>query len=276
MGFDVPFGIERYTEPARRALFFARLAAGRLGAAAIEPEHVLAGLLRDTNTVALRVLEGHGVDVQHLDTALEARGPGGRELSASVEIAVSPAMEQTLRGAVEEADRLGQDDVGTGHILLSVLRNEDESVKNLLSQHGLYVSNIADSVLKFAAETLEPRNGRLSPSNWRRITSYVPSDHVHIEYSGATPEHRPWRNVAGVRWGAYGYTLGELVEIAWGAPATLAPAIDATQRYDVEIVLPRSAEIERTLARVRAAIESQLGVHVEQTAGHPLQVRRSG
>jgi hypothetical protein len=259
-------------------LFFARHEAGRLGAEAIESDHLLYALLRDMNTVARRVLDQHGVDAQRLLHELEARGQGGRALPRSAEMSLSVAAERTLHLAVSEAHRLGHVHVGTAHILLALLHDADGRARILLNHQGVRPQDVADSVSQLAPETeaLEPLGVPPTPGNWRRITNFVPSHQVHIAYSEATPEHVRWHNVAGVRWGAYGYTLRELVELAWDAPATVSPEGDATQRYDVELVLPSPEEDERLMARVRNAIQAQIGVDVEQAAdGHVTARRRS-
>jgi hypothetical protein len=266
---------ERFTESARRVLFFARYEAGRAGAASIEPDHLLFGLLRDTDTVARRVLERHRLDVQRLHHQLEARGGDTSALPPSAEITFSAASKRTLDLADEEADRIGLGHVGSEHVLLALLRDPDSSAGRLLQEYGLRLHDVRNTVLQLGAETghPEPLGAPPTPSNWRRITDYVPSDQVHIEYSTAKPEDRPWRNVAGVRWGAYGYTIGELVEMAWDAVATVAAGVDEKQRYDVQLVLTQPEPDEKTAARVRAAIESQLGVTVERGVDGGVSVR---
>lgn len=266
---------ELFTEPARRVLFFARYEAGRAGAPALEPEHLLFGLLRDPDTVARKLLDRHRVDVQMLHHQLEARGTGGSSRPVSAEMAFSAPARQTLELAAGEARRIGPGQVGSEHILLALLRDPDSSAGRLLTQHGLRLDELRDTLRRLETEHGHPETlgAPPTPANWRGITDYVPSYQVHIEHSRARPEHRPWRNAAGVRWGAYGYTLGELVGLVWNAAPTLAPGIDAAQRYDVELVLPHPESEPDTAARVRAAIEAQLGVTVDPGAGGHVTVR---
>ena len=149
--------------------------------------------------------------------------------------------------------------IGTVHRATGNLTDAKTARRLLLTQHALRLQDVRNTVLQLGAETgqPEPLGAAPAPGNWGRITDYVPSYQVHIEYTDATPEHRPWRNIAGVRWETYGYTLGELVEMVFGAVATFAPGLNATQRYDVHLVLPQPGGDERILARVREAIESQ-------------------
>jgi ATP-dependent Clp protease ATP-binding subunit ClpC len=126
---------ERYTEAARRTLFFARYDASQLGSVTIEPEHLLLGLLREKRGPAARWLKGHLHDRirEDLVAALGANPP----VPTQVEIPFSVRAKSILTSAAEEADDLRVQHIGTEHLLLALARDERSHTSALLAAHGL-------------------------------------------------------------------------------------------------------------------------------------------
>src|SRR5881392_2323173 len=94
---------ERYTESARRSLFFARYEASQLGSISIEPEHLLLGLVRDSR--ALSTLTH--ISPEELRQEIEKAVVFKEKLSTSVEIPFAIASKRVLQFAAEEAKTLG-------------------------------------------------------------------------------------------------------------------------------------------------------------------------
>jgi len=113
---------ERYTEKARRVIFFARYEASQYGSPYIETEHLLLGLLREDKALANRFLRTHG-SIESIRKEIEARITVRERISTSVEVPLSQECKRILNFAAEEAERLGHKHVGTEHLLLGVLRN---------------------------------------------------------------------------------------------------------------------------------------------------------
>ncbi|HEX8852665.1 MAG TPA: Clp protease N-terminal domain-containing protein, partial [Pyrinomonadaceae bacterium] len=81
---------ERYTEKARRVIFFARYEASQLGSAAIEPEHILLGVLREDKTLASRFISrAHAANLEAVREEIKARLPPAVEISSTVELPLS-------------------------------------------------------------------------------------------------------------------------------------------------------------------------------------------
>ena len=80
---------ERYTESARRALFFARYEVSQLGAATIEAEHLLLGVSRAASGVVARVLSDADLSTETLHREIAGRSAFGERISTSVEIPFS-------------------------------------------------------------------------------------------------------------------------------------------------------------------------------------------
>ena len=113
---------ERYTEGARRVLFFARYEASQLGSASIEAEHLLLGLLRDGATgVAARTFRHAGLDYDRIRAEVSKAAEGLPKVATTVEMPLSRGCRAVLERAAEEADGLKHPHVGVDHLLLGLL-----------------------------------------------------------------------------------------------------------------------------------------------------------
>jgi len=108
---------EKYTEKARRVIFFARYEASQLGSKAIETEHILLGLLREDKSLANRFFKRAQVTVDSIRKEIEQRSTRREKVSTSVELPLSEQSKSVLSFASEEADRLLCNYIGTEHIL---------------------------------------------------------------------------------------------------------------------------------------------------------------
>ena len=115
---------ERFTEQARRTLFFARFEVTQLGATAIEPEHILLGLFREPKGLVARIFEQSGVSTAELSVEIADRHEFRERIPTSQEVPFSTETKRVLQYAAEEADRLTHSYIGTEHLLLGVLREE--------------------------------------------------------------------------------------------------------------------------------------------------------
>src|SRR5258708_8282168 len=136
---------ERYTESARRALFFARFEASELGGASIETEHLLLGLLRSDQGVTRTLFARVQVSYEPVRATFSA-SPGNKT-PTSVEIPFSEETKRVLRHAMEESDRLGHSYIGTEHLLLGVLREERPIAGTLLSRYGMRLDDAREQLL---------------------------------------------------------------------------------------------------------------------------------
>ena len=102
---------ERYTEKARRVIFFARYEASQYGAASIESEHLLLGLLREDWALNKRILRQKGT-AEDIRKEIEGQITIGKRVSTSVEMPLSVESKHILNWAFEEAERLGDKHVG--------------------------------------------------------------------------------------------------------------------------------------------------------------------
>src|SRR5687768_18250989 len=97
---------ERYTERARRVLFFARYEASQLGSISIETEHLLLGLIREGKGLTSRIFARSHLSLENIRKEIEGRTVFREKVSTSVEIPFSAETKRVLQFAAEEADRL--------------------------------------------------------------------------------------------------------------------------------------------------------------------------
>jgi len=129
---------ERYTEKARRTIFFARYEASEFGSPYIETEHLLLGLLREDKALANRFLRWHA-SCDAIREQVEKHTPPGKKVSTAVDLPLSQDCKLVLKYGAEEAERLNHQHIGTEHLLLGLLREDKCFAARLLGEQGLTV-----------------------------------------------------------------------------------------------------------------------------------------
>lgn len=132
-----------FTENLRRALSAAREHAGRLRHEFVGPEHVLLGLLSRRNSVAGDVLTRLGIDATELQQAVEAIVKPGTNTRQTPDLPYTSRAKKILELAMTAAREGGQSYVGTEHVLLGVLREENGIGAQVLAQAGVTVEAVA-------------------------------------------------------------------------------------------------------------------------------------
>jgi hypothetical protein len=219
---------ERYTERARRVLVFARYEASQLGSISIETEHLLLGLIREGKGLTSRIFARSHLSLENIRKDIEGRTVFHDRISTSVEIPFTPECKRALGYAAEEADRLQHNYIGTEHLLLGVLREERSVAASVLMDRGMRLQTVRDDIVQLLG-TAQPRNMEInaververetvySPQalGAQMLPQYRPSHVEHITYSFSPPHQEPWIQHAGSAWRAYGYTLAQIIAMAW-------------------------------------------------------------
>ena len=143
---------ERYTERARRVLFFARYEASQLGSVSIETEHLLLGLIREGKGLTSRIFARSHLSLEHIRKEIEGRTVFREKVSTSVEIPFSAETKRVLQFAAEEADRLLHNYIGTEHLLLGLLREERSVAASILMEKGMRLSSVRDDIVSLLNE----------------------------------------------------------------------------------------------------------------------------
>jgi hypothetical protein len=127
---------ERYTEKARRAIFFARYEASVYGSPQIETEHLLLGLLREDMQFVAE-LRTRGATEDAVRNWIDSKVTPGPKVSTSVDLPVSQEGIRVLTYAAEESESLGQSFVGTAHLVLGLLREPQSLAGQCLAHFGV-------------------------------------------------------------------------------------------------------------------------------------------
>src|SRR6266705_2601921 len=152
---------ERYTENARRVIFFARYEASQFGAPYIETEHLLLGLLREDKALSNRFLRSHA-SVESIRKQIEGHTTIREKVSTSVDLPLSNECKRVLAFAAEEAERLSHKHIGTEHLLLGLLREEKCFSAEILHERGLRLSTIREELARSSQEKAQPQRQRES------------------------------------------------------------------------------------------------------------------
>ena len=148
---------ERYTEKARRVIFFARYEASQYGSPYIETEHLLLGVLREDKALTHRFLSSHS-SVEMIRKQIEANTTKREEISTSVDLPLSNECKRVLAYAAEEAERLSHKHIGTEHLVLGLLREEKCFAAEILHERGLTLSTVREELARTDGATYpEPK-----------------------------------------------------------------------------------------------------------------------
>lgn len=127
-------------------IFFARYEASQFGSMTIEAEHVLLGLLREDLNMARRFL---GTEpVEGIRDEIRRRTPMREKVPTSKDLPLSNESKRILAYSAEEAERLNHRHIGTEHILLGILREENCLAANILHERGLQVQVIREELAR--------------------------------------------------------------------------------------------------------------------------------
>jgi len=144
------FTFDRYTEPARLALFYARTGLSEHGGTAIADAHLLLGILKAAPE--LGPLMRPTANIQRLSECLVGAVAAPALPSTSVEVPFDPAANAALLEAPRVADRFGQHDVTPAHLFLAVLKQETSPGVECLRSAGLDLPATAEAVATFARD----------------------------------------------------------------------------------------------------------------------------
>lgn len=135
---------ERYTEKARRVIFYARYEASQFGSPYIETEHILLGILRENKEIIARMLpEGA---TESIRKQIEARGLKRPKSATSIDLPLSNESKRVLAYGAEEAERLSHKHIGSDHLFLGLLREGACFGAQLLKDHGINLENARQQI----------------------------------------------------------------------------------------------------------------------------------
>jgi hypothetical protein len=165
---------ERYTEHARRVIFFARYEASAFGSPYIEPEHLLLGLLREDPVLKSRLPTGA---VEQIRKRIEESSTHREKISTSVDLPLSIDAKRVLALGAQESEELHHKHIDAGHLVLGLLRLENSVAAAVLQPFGIdatgYRNIVSASLLSRERDPKDVRRIQARqiraidrPSNW--------------------------------------------------------------------------------------------------------------
>ncbi|HOG64519.1 MAG TPA: ATP-dependent Clp protease ATP-binding subunit [Spirochaetota bacterium] len=132
--------------------------AKRLNHDKLVPEHILLGLLKHGQGIAIDTLKNLGIDLDELQRDIEnAIKKSGENLMLG-EVPPSPRIEKVLRYSAEESKNLGHTYIGTEHLLLGILREDNSKAAMILESRGVKLDKVRNSILKLLGFGTMPKS----------------------------------------------------------------------------------------------------------------------
>ena len=144
---------DKFTKRARRVLILAQEEAQRLNHNYIGTEHLLLGLIREENGVAIKVLQELGVRPQRVKDMVERTVGQGQRTMFSSKLSLTPRTKRVIELAFDEARRMGYHYIGTEHLLLGLVREGEGVAVNVLRSMGVNLEKVRDQTGRLMAES---------------------------------------------------------------------------------------------------------------------------
>jgi len=167
---------DRFTERARKVMSFARLEAQRFHHDYVGTEHILLALVKEGTGVASVVLKKMGVELREIRAEIEKvveRGP--EPVPSNQQLPYTPRAKRVLELALDEARTLGHHYIGTEHLLLGLLREQEGIAAQVLINLGLKLEEVRDEIHNFLGSDLQSAGGPPRQGGSKRSKSETPA-----------------------------------------------------------------------------------------------------
>ncbi|MCX7799163.1 MAG: ATP-dependent Clp protease ATP-binding subunit [Fimbriimonadales bacterium] len=150
---------QRFTERARKVVFYAQEEAQKFGEGYVSTEHLLLGLVREQDSVAARVLDKLGVSLSRIRTEVEKQLPRG-DVRNNQEMSLTPRAKRVIDLAYDEARNLNNNYIGTEHLLLGLIREGDGLAGRVLSKLGVDLERARREVMNLQGDDTPSRGSQ--------------------------------------------------------------------------------------------------------------------
>ena len=150
---------ERFTDRARKVMQLANQEAQRFNHEYIGTEHILLGLVKEGSGVAANVLKNLDVDLRKIRIEVEKIVQTGPDMVTMGKLPQTPRAKKVIEYAMEEARNLNHNYVGTEHLLLGLLREQEGVAAQVLMNLGMKLDDVRDEVLNLLGHGLESAEG---------------------------------------------------------------------------------------------------------------------
>ncbi len=146
---------ERFTDRARKVMQLANQEAQRFNHEYIGTEHILLGLVKEGSGVAANVLRNLDVDLRKIRLEVEKLVQSGPEMVTIGKLPQTPRAKKVIEYSMEEARNLNHNYVGTEHILLGLLREQEGVAAQVLMNLGMKLEDVREEVLNLLGHGME-------------------------------------------------------------------------------------------------------------------------
>jgi len=175
---------EKFSERARRVLSLAQEEAQRFNHNYIGTEHILLGLVRETDGVAAKVLSSLGVELPKVRSAVEFIIGRGERASGG-EIGLTPRAKKVIELAVDEARRLSHHYIGTEHLLIGLMREGEGVAAGVLESLGVNLDKVRAETSRVLAQNVQEGGAATSSSAATSGTRTPTLDQLGVDLTAA-------------------------------------------------------------------------------------------
>ncbi|MBL8856497.1 MAG: ATP-dependent Clp protease ATP-binding subunit, partial [Planctomycetaceae bacterium] len=233
---------ERFTDRARKVMQLANQEAHRFNHEYIGTEHILLGLVKEGSGVAANVLRNLDIDLRRIRNEVEKLVQSGPDMVTLGRLPHTPRAKKVLEYSMEEARNLNHNYVGTEHVLLGLLREQEGVAAQVLMNLSMKLDDVREEVLNLLGHGLE--GGESSERSGREVSS---SNNPPQADGGGTPERKGGKSKT--------------------------PALDSFGRDLTE--LARNGELDPVIGRERE-IERAIQVLCRRTKNNPVLLGEAG
>ena len=147
---------DKFTDRARKVMSLARMEAQRLSSEAIGTEHILMGIIREGSGVAVRAMLNMDIDLKKIMDEMEKLIQAEPRQPASGQIPFTVRAKKVLEFSHEEALALNHDYIGTEHLLLGLLKEEEGLAARAMTNIGLKLSELRDEIITILGGGMPP------------------------------------------------------------------------------------------------------------------------
>ena len=150
---------ERFTDRARKVMQLANQEAQRFNHEYVGTEHVLLGLVKEGSGVAANVLKNLDVDLRKIRVEVEKIVQSGPDMVTMGKLPQTPRAKKVIEYAIEEARNLNHNYVGTEHLLLGLLREQEGVAAQVLMNLNLKLEEVREEVLNLLGHGMDAGGG---------------------------------------------------------------------------------------------------------------------
>ncbi len=140
---------DRFTDRAKKVMNLARQEAQRFNHEYLGTEHVLLGLVQEGSGVAANVLKNMGIDLTKIRAEVEKLVKTGPSMVTMGQLPFTPRAKKVLELSMEEAQSLGHNYIGTEHLLLGLIKENEGIASRVLTNLGVKLEDVREEVLEF-------------------------------------------------------------------------------------------------------------------------------